>query len=207
MNPFAPPLAELHLSLRQATKQAHHVLDRHPLLAPLLMSAVSAKQYGNALTALHGVYDWAERWVDRYLDQYPGEFDYATRRKLPALEADLAALGRHATLARLNLVIPLRLGSLVGILYTIEGSTMGAQVIARRLRQFAPELPLRFYSGYGDQSRQKWDAFLHFAQTSCPNSEQPAALAASVGLFEAIKTHLDAVFNEITVSEMPACAL
>jgi len=45
----------LHRHLRQATKQPHHVLDHHPLLAPLLRKELSVMQYGNALAALHGV--------------------------------------------------------------------------------------------------------------------------------------------------------
>jgi len=216
--PHSPPPSELQHRLRQATKQAHHVLDHHPLLAPLLTAKMRVDQYGDALSALHPVYHWAEHWIDAYLSQQAGWFDYASRRKLPALEADLMALGRLPAASHLNAVkIAPGQGALIGILYTVEGSTMGGQVIARLLRQFSgPALPMQFYTGYGDQSRQKWQAFLSFADAECPRPEYPAASAAAVAFFEAISIQLDAVWAEMqqtkgsplthNASEAPRCA-
>lgn len=124
-------LSQLHRVLRDATKLSHHALDRHPLLAPLLTRELTVMQYGAALAALHGVYAQAEDVCLSFLDEHPGLFDYRSRRKLPALELDLAELGRTGVPSRMEFTAPQNIGALIGILYTIEGSTHGGQFIAQ----------------------------------------------------------------------------
>lgn len=182
----------LHCRLREATRAPHHTLDHHPLLAPLLDPRLSVAEYGNALAALYGAYAPAEAWILAFLERHPGLFDYRSRRKLPALEADLAALGRSAPDTRADVVAESNIGSLIGILYTLEGSTLGGQVIASKLMRLGgAELPLRFFGGYGEASRQRWEEFLRFADTACPPGEYEAAASAAVALFGAFKNHLD----------------
>jgi heme oxygenase len=47
-----PNRSELHDQLRQAAKAPHRLVDHHPLLAPLIRSELTEKQYGDALAAL-----------------------------------------------------------------------------------------------------------------------------------------------------------
>ena len=162
------------------------------MLAPLVARNLSVVQYGDALAALHGVYAQAEGWIIAFLDQAPGLFDYQLRLKLPALESDLAQLGRPAVLSRMAFSAPQAVGALIGVLYTIEGSTQGGQFIARALQQIHGEnLPTQFFNGYGDRSSQYWQAFLEFADTGCPVGEYDLAATTAVSLFDAIKCHLD----------------
>ncbi len=186
-------LSQLHRVLRDATKLSHHALDRHPLLAPLLTRELTVMQYGAALAALHGVYAQAEDVCLSFLDEHPGLFDYRSRRKLPALELDLAELGRTGVPSRMEFTAPQNIGALIGILYTIEGSTHGGQFIARSVRQLrGGNFPVRFFTGYGDRSSQNWKEFLAFAGDRCPAAEYEAATSTAMSLFQAIKDHLDA---------------
>ena len=141
---------------------------------------------------MHGIYAQSEAVVFRYLGNDPSLFDYSSRRKLPALEADLAALRR--------LPIPMNTGcpaidtsgALFGMLYVLEGSTLGGQFIARKLLQHvSPPFPLQFYTLYGDKTQQLWLEFLQCANRQCPIAEYDAAVAAAVTLFTTIKMHLD----------------
>lgn len=189
--PYNP--AQLHQRLRQATKLAHHDLDHHPLLAPLIRPDLTLAEYGRALEALQGVHGRAEPAILASLDGRPGLFDYHARRKLAALESDLAALGR-APIVRLASALPPpdTLGALIGILYTIEGATQGGQFIARNLHQLPlVKLPTTFFDAYGDLTQQRWNEFLQFADSQCPDEEQDLAVAAAVAMFDAIKRHLD----------------
>lgn len=184
--------SELHRRLREATRLPHHTLDHHPLLTPLLGPRPSVGEYGDALAALHGVYAPAEDWVLGFLERHPGLFDYRSRRKLPALEADLAALGRTPPDSRADVAAGAGIGSLIGILYTLEGSTLGGQFMAKKLMRLAgAKLPMRFFTVYGRLSRQRWDEFLRFADTACPPGEYEAAAGAAAALFGVFKTHLD----------------
>ena len=185
----------MHRRLRSATKRPHNALDHHPLLAPLVTHDLSVLQYGDALAALHGVYAQAEDWIIAFLDQAPGLFDYRSRHKLPALESDLARLGRAAIHSRMAFAAPQAVGALIGVLYTIEGSTQGGQFIARTLQQIHGEnLPTRFFNGYGECSSQYWKAFLEFADSSCPVGEYDLATTTAASLFDAIKCHLDVAY-------------
>jgi heme oxygenase len=180
--------SELHDRLRQATAQCHRELDRHPLLLPLLDPEVSLIQYGNALAALHGIYARSEAAVFTYLQQSPGLFDYLPRRKLPAMEFDLSAIGRSPVPMSTGCPDVDSVGALFGALYTLEGATLGGQLIAHKL---PPNFPLRFFTLYGDQTRQRWDEFLRLAVAECPRSEYETAAATAVALFGAFKKHLD----------------
>jgi heme oxygenase len=186
------PVSELQRQLRQATRLAHHALDHHPILAPLLRTDLNVIQYGDALAALHGVYARTEAWVLDFLEHNPGLFDYRSRRKLPALESDLAALGRLPLRFCSEFSVPPGIGSLIGVLYTLEGSSQGGQFIANSLRQLdGAALPISFFTGYGDRSHACWEAFWQFAQNTCPASAYEAATATAVTLFGTIKDHLD----------------
>jgi len=189
---LAPP-SELHQQLRQATRLAHHALDHHPLLAPLIRPGLTAAQYGLALAALHGVHRQAEPAILAFLAARPGLFDYQARRKLAALESDLAALGRAPL--RLDCVVtpPHSVAALIGMLYTLEGATQGGQYIARHLRQLpGPALPSTFFDAYGPLTQQRWAEFLQFAASHCPPAGHHDAVAAAVAMFEAVRQHLDA---------------
>ena len=188
----AAQFSELHWRLRQATKHTHHQLDHHPMLAALLRPDLTAAQYGNVLAAMHGFYTLVETHIIAYLDRRPGLFDYRARLKLPALESDLDALGRAPLAAATDFPGPTSMAALIGTLYTLEGSAMGGRVIARVVRETSDgRLPMRFFSGYGELTSQRWDEFLAFADAHCPPSEYEVAAAAAVAVFSAINAHLD----------------
>ena len=201
MTPEASGPSPLHAALRQATRLPHHALDHHLLLAPLVRPGADVVQYGNALAALHGIYAQAESAVFRFLAAHPGLFDYRSREKLPALDADLAALGRQPLPARAGGPELQSIGALIGVLYTVEGSTLGGQYIARNLRQHpGAGLPMQFFSGYGENARQRWSEFLQFADANCPPNEIEAATSTAVLLFESIRVHLDCCQETLCVA-------
>lgn len=184
--------SELHDRLRQATKLPHHFLDHHPVLLPLIRADLDIVQYGDALAALYDIYAQAELWVLEFLAQNAGLFDYGSRRKLPALDSDLSVLRRSPVQTEIFFTASPTIGSLIGILYTLEGSTLGGQFIVRNLSELPhAALPMRFFTGYGDLTQQRWEEFLRFADATCPVDEYEEATAAAVSLFSALKTHLD----------------
>ena len=99
MNHTTPEKSPLHHCLRQASKHAHHSLDHHPLLAPLLKPKLGKEQYAHALAALHSVHAEAEFFIHAYLDQHPELSGYRPKRRLSLLEADLADRKRSRLLA------------------------------------------------------------------------------------------------------------
>lgn len=189
---------DLHWHLRQATKQPHHVLDHHPLLAPLLRKDLTVAQYGNALAALHGVQQRAELGILTFLGDHPGLFDYRSRLKVPALDADLAALGRVPMGPAMQFPMPQSVAALVGVLYVMEGSAQGGLMIARLLQALpiAP-LPTAYFHVYGDTSAQKWRDFLQFANRIDTREEIDIAAATAINAFDAIHRHMEDCLSQL----------
>jgi heme oxygenase len=189
-------VSALHSRLREATKASHRELDHHPLLMPLMREGLTAQVYGNCLLALHGVYAPMENVV--CAPAVVAGFDYRVRLKGPAIAADLAELGRPLLARIARVPTPHSLGALVGMLYTLEGSTLGAQAIRRQLSTGpCSELPMRYFSGYGEKTMAHWQSFWEFAEASCPEGEGDEACESAVATFRIIKRHLDEVCTEL----------
>ncbi|GAA4032829.1 hypothetical protein GCM10022212_34850 [Actimicrobium antarcticum] len=168
------------------------MLDHHPLLSSLLAPQANLNQYGDALAALHGMYAQTEAAILGYLQHCPDLFDYLPRRKLPALEADLHVLKRMPYAITTPCPAIDSVGALFGMLYTVEGATLGGQFIARKLGTVLGDgFPRQFYTIYGDHGQSQWQAFLHCADTRCPPEQHAAAATAAVALFSTFKAHLD----------------
>jgi heme oxygenase len=186
--------SRLQRQLRDATHAGHVEVNQHPLLALLLSPDLTRLQYGNALCALHGMMAATERSILDFLAHQPALFDYALRSKRAALETDLAALGRTPLASAVRWPVIHCTGDLIGLLYTLEGSTLGGEFIARRLRELdANDFPTNFHDIYGGHARERWNEFLALANAACPVSQYSSAATAAASLFAALKSHLDAL--------------
>jgi heme oxygenase len=86
--------------------------------------------------------------------------DLAARRRVPALREDLA--DDLADPAPAPLAVPDDVAGSLGVLYVLEGSTLGARSLLPRLRR-AGTIPgrvgHRYLEGYGDATAIRWHAF------------------------------------------------
>ncbi|MEN9478965.1 MAG: hypothetical protein RLZZ298_360 [Pseudomonadota bacterium] len=187
-------VAMLQAELRAATRDLHHRLDHHALLAPLVRSGLSMADYGLALQALYAINAPTERAISDYIDAQGLPFNYAARCRMPDLLSDLAYLGLSVppmAWVGPDLHSP---GQLVGCLYVLEGSTLGGRVIFKQL-QSALKLDEatggRFFAGNGDQTIPMWQAFWGFAADICPPEQLPDASEAAAALFVSILALLD----------------
>ena len=90
MNTAEPRLSPARQLLRNATHIDHVRLNQHPLLLGITRPEYSLDMYGSVLRAYFQFYQALEAAIDRCLASLPIDFDYAPRRKLPWLGADLA---------------------------------------------------------------------------------------------------------------------
>lgn len=147
--------------LKESTSIAHERAER---LLPSLDALATRQGYARFLGAMHGFYrSWEPVVWDSVRDAVP-EIDSSARRKLPALERDLAALGIeslvHSAPAAPSPSLP-GVAESLGALYVFEGATLGGQVIVRRMTRDAADgaLPRAFVSGYGEHTGEMWRAF------------------------------------------------
>jgi heme oxygenase len=164
--------------LRAATKEGHHRLDHHPLVAPLVVGGLTRAGYGNALLALHALHAPLERTLTAFRPDTPPPI------RSVWLEEDLAALGRRAeadapSLPRWNGAAPASPAAYVGMRYVIEGSALGGRVIRRQFDQILPadcHVATRFFDGFPDDS--PWQNFWRVAEALEPLSAEEAADSA-----------------------------
>jgi heme oxygenase len=127
--------------------------------------------YQLVLVAYFHFYRAVEAAIDRSLAAQSLDFSYEPRRKLQWIRADLLHFGINPEEDRFKPAVPvgpldiLDAGQLVGLLYTIEGSSMGGQVISGFLASnlaLSPKSGARFFYGYGDQVVSFWNQFEAF---------------------------------------------
>ena len=188
-------------ALRQHT-HAHHVrLNRHPRPQQLVAADLPLAAYCDLLAVYHGYYAAIEPAIELCLTASGAAFDYAPRRKLPWLIEDLGCLAIAPRAARLPPAVQLltrlaNLGEAIGVLYAIEGSTLGGQVIGRHLGrslQIGAGNGGRFFAGYGKDTENRWQQFCQFAESIAGSpADLQAALRGAERAFTAMEQCFDA---------------
>ena len=202
MNPGAVPGSGLLARLRQETRAAHAALEA---AVPLMSESVSRADYVRFMTlvgAFHATVEQQLSGVDGLVDVIA---DLSERRKTERLESDFSALGlQPAALwaARQSLRCPLdperhafvpsvsSIDRAVGVLYVLEGSTLGSQLLYRHLSVALPEVMARsssFLCCYGTRTGQMWNAFREQLETAAPQLDHDAVIDAARDAFVVLR--------------------
>jgi heme oxygenase len=202
-------LRHLQAALRDATRAAHHGIDHHALMAPLLKPSLTLAHYSYVLQVMNWVHRPLHRCLQGSLQRFcPDHVDQISDRP-HWLAADLKSLGCDAlqpppsALAQWHGPRLTSAAELAGVLYVIEGSTLGGQVITRQLQtslQVSPSQGARFFHGHGDQTMARWQAYWRFATELCPAAAVPEACAAAVRMFGDFEQLFDAALCHQTVN-------
>ena len=145
--------------LKQQTASAHRGLDTQPLLRELLSPQLTLARYVEALTVFYGFYSDYESLTLRRCAGLG--LDLQVRRKLPSLERDFAALGTSLP-SRQSVGLGVAIADqdqALGMLYVMEGSTLGGQVIARCLSQslgLTESHGVAYFHSYGSAVVPRW---------------------------------------------------
>ena len=173
---------ELRTQLRDATAPLHKQLDQQPLLVALLSKELPLADYQQLLGIYYSLYHQLEAAIKAYLSLQSIAFDYQPRYKTPLLFNDLKYW--HITPEPLACQIDLpdlnSLGALLGLLYVLEGSTLGGQFIAQHLQLtygYTRSTGSDFYSGYGEQTTTHWQSFISYLNSF---SDQPDLAAQAI---------------------------
>lgn len=180
----------LHSYLKQACDAHHQALHHHPLLQRLFQPDLSKQDYIKILSGFYQVYQPIETTLDEYLEPHALAFNYQQRRKCPSLLDDLHTLNARIPETEIRFDLQ-QTGQIIGVLYVLEGSSLGGQVITRALQQQHPELPVAFFNGYGSLTGGYWQTFLTFAEAFCPYGDRPIAAQAAIQVFDALLAHFD----------------
>jgi heme oxygenase len=181
----------LHQRLRAATAAAHEDLERSLGWEARVATVAGYRDLLARFRGFHAVYEPA---IGAALAD---EAFFAPRRRLARLDADLRHLGVATDLDALSrppaptLTEP---GAAIGALYVLEGSTLGGQMIGRRiaaLHGFDAETGCRYYLAHGSRTGAMWAAFRARLDALADGPEaEAAAIGAANATFDALRLWL-----------------
>lgn len=163
----------------------------------LMNGSLSLKDYGQLLTTLYRIHSTIEQPLKVALKKYPSLAAHYEAH-LPWLAEDLRAMG----VAPPYPVEPIGLpnddaATLAGMMYVLQGATLGGQVILKGLRKntMLAHLPHRYYTGYGTQTGGKWKSFLDTLEAVVQPEELAAAVAGANFTFKTFMEQLQGLHN------------
>jgi heme oxygenase (biliverdin-IX-beta and delta-forming) len=192
--------------LQQHTHDFHTRLSHHPLLLGLTRPGYPLQDYTTLLLVYHRFYRQVEGAIEASLLRFNLPYRYENRRRLPWLKADLSHFQIDPETTD-QPAVPSAVaedidspGKIVGMLYAIEGSALGGQVVSRHLVEnmgLTGEAGARFFQGYGADTLLRWREFCAFAECYGANAEElQQAKFAAADVFITLKTLLDSYHEQ-----------
>ena len=182
--------------LRAETRTEHDAIEGSPLLQELFSGRPGREAYRVLLERKYGFHRPVERILRR---SAPGLL--ADRARSNLLACDLNALGLSlgdlAALPEARRLPPLDShAARLGVLYVLEGATLGGQVILNRLST-APDPVIRtatrFFRGHGPATGRRWQAFRRQLLSEMPDDPRAhdTAVAAAADTFDCLRRWIE----------------
>ena len=176
--------------LRQGTDGRHRAVEALPRLVRLTAPDLDRAAYGDVLLRFRAHHARTEAAMITALAPAVPARDLALRRRLPALDRDLADLGLvpgPVDEAGDWPDPPRSVAAAAGWLYVNEGATLGGLVLRRHVRAALPDAPIRYLSGHGRATAPTWAATRRIvARCLTGPSDVDEAVAAACAAFDAI---------------------
>jgi heme oxygenase len=166
-------ISAVHNRLREATRADHERLESR---IDILQRAATTAGRRDLVETFSGFHTDAEAALEPWLADLPG-LDFAARRRSQVLADDLRTVDGVRPSAR-----PIRVDGVpdaLGLMYVLEGSTLGGRVIRRQLAADGHDMVgLSFLDPYGEAVGERWRAFLAVLAAEARTEADAAAMVA-----------------------------
>lgn len=186
-----PSVSILHL-LKAGTSDIHLRLEGK---LPFFDPAFDLTAYRDLLGRFYGYWAPLEEQLCRLEGLHHPDLSLSSRLKAHLLEEDLrffdtdpGSLPRCARLPGLGTV-----ARGLGCLYVVEGSTLGAEIIARRLRErfhLEAGAGASFFTAYGGSAGRRWSEFREFVLANAADQPSSELLSAARDTFLSLEEWL-----------------
>lgn len=180
-------------ALRETTRPHHEAIEQNRLLSQILRPTLTHEVYIEVLARFYGFLKPLETELLRMSWHGWGEY-FNGRVKTELLERDLTQMGTDVeAMSRIPLCTELpacdRLSGCMGILYVIEGSTLGGQRIAAAVKK---SLGIEagsggaYFHGYGSSTGTMWKETCRVLEEygQGPETERAETVAAASDTFD-----------------------
>jgi len=170
--------------LKDGTEDLHREIEA---VVPLMRPSLTLEQYQGYLRKLYGYYKPLEAEL---MKVESGGFAIEPRLKSHLLEKDISQLGKsfddigHCS----SIPRPATLSEAIGVMYVLEGSTLGAQILVRGLQknENVKECPTNFLNPYEESTGKMWAEFRAQAEQVVPNQDHNVAVAFAQETFRSL---------------------
>lgn len=168
----------------------HSTLEQHlevEALMPVLRPELTMRAYAGLLTRIYAAVQPLEAGLEAVA--LPEAFDLPARLKTPLLVRDLQEVSgiRPAPLPPL---LPEGVPEALGVLYVLEGATLGGQIIGRNLNKalaLTPETGAEYFHAYGSRTGAMWKAFAEAMNRGVAPEEEQRVIDGAHTAFEAFR--------------------
>lgn len=165
--------------IKQATATAH--VDTERSLIKWLKRVETKEAYGHILWVFYHFFSPLEQAIQHQLS--PLELPRLQQRtRAHLILEDYARLGLQMGAATTSTPLPAADNALqaLGVMYVLEGSSLGGQHIAQMLRQQSDLAgAVQFFNGYGGETDQMWHEFRQFLNRFIQTEAELQTVAAA----------------------------
>jgi heme oxygenase len=182
------PPVDIFQQLKTGTSDIHkHIEERVPVFRP----GFNLADYCQLVARFYGFLTPLETTLSGLTDLQHPDLDLKSRLKSSLLEDDLRFLGLDPTTVRRCNRLPEvdSIQQAFGCLYVLEGSTLGAQIISRKLET---DLSLRagsgasYFNAYGAFVGQRWKDFKMFVTPRVSDRDCDTVVATARQTFQSL---------------------
>lgn len=163
---YNQPIVSLRQRLKELTAPFHTELEKMAIAIALAEGSITRESYAIYLTRLAAIHQMFESRIVAMSDWSLYGIDPATRLRLPLLKADLEGLNFPCVIEETpSSDIEWSFETAIGMMYVLEGSTMGGQILSRTLSHITDAEGIactRYFQGYGENTMRLWGEFCQF---------------------------------------------
>jgi heme oxygenase len=157
----------LRSKLKFLTKSFHDSLETVPLSVELASATITKERYINYLKVLYAIHYKFENLIQNMEEWSSYDINPHKRSRLQLIKEDLTALDASTEniLLEIDLHVNWSFPVAVGVLYVLEGSTMGGQILSQRLSHLIGNDTLsatRYFQAYKDDTIILWSEYCDF---------------------------------------------
>lgn len=186
-------------ALKAASHATHQQLEAS---LPWARAFASREGYGRLLRAFLSLVKGADAAVDRVLGRNGFCPCGDSRRRAEWIETDLERLapaGSGSIPAPADFSFVDSRGAAIGVLYVLEGSALGAQVLSRELESrlgITADTGGSYLHAYGERTAEAWQAFVAWANQELSSPDLlNSAIRATLLTFDRFAQHLTDAFD------------
>ena len=191
-----------HAKLKQHTATLHKQVDNNILMSRLTTSRLTQQQYANSLVALRSWYEFAENIIHQELD-IARSLPHIVP-KSPLITSDLQILTNTELVLNTGCFLPhpnvCSSSFYLGMLYVVEGSTLGGLLLKPALcKHFQREDLTHFYDCYRDKKIAFFISTMHYIEHNYGGiAQQQQLLDGAEFAFTALRDHLNMCTDDLS---------